>query len=231
MLGSHCCMAQKEVGLFEGQYNSALKNFEDGDISMALFQLNEIVRLNPEYLDAYYLRGRIFSNIQEYDKSLTDFNHLIKKIPNIFPEIFVERGLVYSSIQKFELAINDYTNALKIENNNLFAYIQRGYCFFEMAEFEKAIQDLDKALNIDPFNKHALYIRGSIHVYDLENDQLAINDFTRLLEIDSTNFEVYLDRGNAYLNLNMHDKACKDYNTALKNGVNGAKDSIIEFCE
>lgn len=224
-------MAQKEVGLFEAQYNSALDNYENGKTSMALFQVSEIVRLNPGYLDAYYLRGRIFSDLQEHDKALADFNFLIEKIPNVFPDVYVERGLVYSSIQKFELAINDYSVALEIENDHLLAYIQRGYCFFEVAQFDKAIQDLDKALQIDPKNKHALYIRGSIYVYDLENDQLAVNDFTRLLEVDPTNYAAYLDRGNAYLNLNMDKKACKDYKIALKNGIEGAEEAINEYCK
>ncbi len=224
-------MAQKEVGLFEAQYNAALENFENGKTSMALFQVDEIIRLNPGYLDAYYLRGRVYSDLQEHDKSLADFNYLIEKIPNVFSDVYVERGLVYSSIQKFQLAINDYSNALEIQNDHLLAYIQRGYCFFEIAEFDKAIQDLNNALLIDPNNRHALYIRGSIHVYDLENDQLAVNDFTRLLEVEPTNYAAYLDRGNAYLNLNMDEKACKDYITALKNGIKEAEDYVKEYCK
>lgn len=230
-LSTHFTVAQNDIGLFEAEYNSALKNFENGNTTMALFQANEIIRLNPGFLDAYYLRGRIYSDLQEHNKSLADFSYLIDKMPPLYPDIYVERGLVYSSLQKFELAINDYSNALKIDSNHLLAYIQRGYCFFEIGKFDQAIHDLDKALSIDPSNIHALYVRGSIYVYDMENDQLAIDDFTRLLEIDPTYYMAYLDRGNAYLNLNMDKNACEDFRTALINGIDEAQESIIEYCQ
>ena len=224
-------MAQNEKGLFELQYNSAQEDFENGNLELALNKVNEIIRLNPTYINAYYLRGRIYSGNLKHKEALSDFNHLIKKIPNGFPDLYVERGLVHAAMKNYGLAIDDYSQAVKIKDDHILAYIQRGYCYFEIDEFNKSKNDLDNALLIDPYNSYALYIRGYVNVYGLANDQLAINDFTRLLDLDAGYYDAYYDRGNAYLNLHLDAKACADFKIAASNGIQDAIGLLDEFCK
>jgi len=224
-------MAQTEKGLFELQYNSAQVDFENGNKEVALNKVNEIIRLNSTYIDAYYLRGRIYFDDLKYKEALSDFNYLIGKMPKGSPDIYVERGLVHAAMKNYGLAIEDYTQAIIIKDDHILAYIQRGYCYFEIDEYNKSKNDLDNALLIDPYNSYALYIRGYLHVYGLANDQLAINDFTRLLDVDASYYDAYYDRGNAYLNLQLDDKACADFEIAASNGIQDAIGLMDEFCK
>ena len=79
----------------------------------AISDLNEAIRLMPNYAEAYMLRGVSKTNLGRYEEAISDLNEAIRLMPN-YAEAYFFRGLVNGSLRKEEEAQVDYQMALKL---------------------------------------------------------------------------------------------------------------------
>lgn len=73
--------------------------------------------LNPDYPDAYFYKGRIYFDREEYRNALLNFNETLQLSPN-FADAYYRRGLVYHEMGQTEREITDYEQALKLDPNH-----------------------------------------------------------------------------------------------------------------
>ena len=80
----------------------------------------------------------------------------------------------------------------------------------------------------------ALINRGALKDEN-EDYQGAIADYKTVLKLDKLEPEekqqAYFNLGNTYLNLKDKKKACENWNKALDNGAEYAKERISEYCK
>ncbi len=77
---------------------------------------------------AKYIRGLYFSNIQEDDKALREFDSTI--VYNYtFIDAYIEKGIILYERKKFEEALITFQQAFKIVNNNPELYYWIGKCY------------------------------------------------------------------------------------------------------
>ena len=93
---------------------------------------------------------------------------------------------------------------------------------------------LEKAIEIAPKFVSALINRGGLK--DENGDyQGAITDYETVLKLDKLESEekqqAYFNLGNTYFNLKDKKKACENWNKALENGAEYAKERINEHCK
>jgi len=77
-------------------------------------------------------------------------------------------------------------------------------------------------IKIKKYNLYNSYIISGDLKESLEDYKGAVNDYTKALEIDSTDSGVYLKRGLQYKYMNLLDKACEDFNKAKLMGNQNA---------
>ena len=82
------------------------------------------------------------------------------------------------------------------ENN----YIELGKIHIMNAEYEEALGVYENLLKINGMNAQALINAGSIQFY-FGNMNAAINYYSRACEIETNNYTIYLNLGNAYAEL------------------------------
>jgi tetratricopeptide (TPR) repeat protein len=92
-------------GEIEGKENESLSDFSSA------------IQLNPDLIDAYYNRGQIYKQSEEYEKAIQDFDKCLS-IENPDADLFVDRGWCFYSLDKLEEATKDFKKAIELDPEN-----------------------------------------------------------------------------------------------------------------
>lgn len=140
---------------------------------------------------------------------------------------FLERG-------DYRKAIAALTEAIRRDPGNAQYYNNRGKVlgFGRLGRHEEAIADFDTAIRINPKNPDYYWSRGCEHfergqtldsqseplaaAMIREKDELAVADFTRVIQLDPQRARAYANRGMAQAELRRHEAAFADYQQALR---------------
>ena len=117
----------------------------------AINDFTKAIQCNSCYGDAYYNRGSVYINLNEYDKAIDDFTNAIKyeKKDSQFSASYFNRAFCREKKGEHNLAIVDYTKAIDKDEKNKDAYNNRGVIYAKMKNYDKALKDFTQALKID----------------------------------------------------------------------------------
>jgi len=96
----------------------------------AVEYLNQAIRLNPDFAEAYAARGFAHLILGQHKKELDDYNEAIRLKPD-YAQAYMNRGTAYDSLGQYQKAIIDYTEAIRLTPNadlmgHSFLYANRG---------------------------------------------------------------------------------------------------------
>jgi len=131
-------------------YNNALSLCEGSkctDSQKAIEYLNEAIRLQPDFANAYGARGNAYGNQRQYQLSLEDYDKAILLKPDK-AAFFNNRGNVYKDLNKYQLAIEDYNEAIRLKPDNAEAYHNRGNAYFIQGNNSLGCSDAQKACEL-----------------------------------------------------------------------------------
>jgi tetratricopeptide (TPR) repeat protein len=148
-----------------------------------------------------------------------------------------DRALAYMDLGKYGRAVDDFTKAIEARKGkaDYFYYENRAGAYIKLGDYEKAIKDFDKAIemNLEGFTMlgNVSQFRAAYPEYnDLSDESLAkrlhrkfqvnlqYEDFAKMFLRENKEFfssivpELYVQRGDAYLNSSYYKKAIEDYN-------------------
>ena len=110
---------------------------------------SKALELNPEYSDAYAIRGLTLMGQGEYDRALWDLNRALQLNPH-HPYANAIRGSLYLNKGDLVRAVRDFDEALTRTPDNNIAYNYRGLAYEQKGDLARAMQDYDQALSIRP---------------------------------------------------------------------------------
>ena len=125
----------------------------------AIKELDKQLRLNPNDAAAYYKRGQLYAQYEDFGRAVKDFDMVIRLAPKD-AEAFNNRCWVNAMIGELQSALKDCDNALALRPSYLDALDSRGFVKLKMAQPSNAIADYDAALRINPKHASSLYGRG-----------------------------------------------------------------------
>ncbi|HEU5379561.1 MAG TPA: tetratricopeptide repeat protein [Ktedonobacteraceae bacterium] len=177
--------------------------------------------LLPGIIAGVYLkRGMAAFSLQNYKQALDDFEralHMNAKpnnqgfyLPSVAFQTFFSQGLYHKQHQEYLQAIKRFTAALDLDGTSAETRAHRGDVYRLIQDYDHAIKDFDCALTAGFQEPWAYLGRGIAYkVYqDGQEADKAIQDFTRFLDSNPMDVEVYVHRAEAY-------SLCKDYGQAL----------------
>ncbi len=133
------------------------------DVAKAMEYLNQAIRLDPNYGDAYNNIGGAYDNKGDYDRALEYYQKSLKiglkKLGPEHPGVAIDynnTGVAYDSKGEYDRAIEYYQKALKIDLKKLgpehpgvaIDYNNIGMAYNSEGEYGRAIEYLKKALKI-----------------------------------------------------------------------------------
>ena len=119
---------------------------------------------NEGLVEAYAMRAIAFDILDQFDKSLADFDRAIALDPkNAF--VYHSRGLAFAFRNDHDHAIADFSSAIEANPSYPETYLDRGNSFsMALGKFELAIADNDKAIALRPNYPMAFSNRGISYI-------------------------------------------------------------------
>lgn len=148
------------------------------DRSGARADLAQAIKLHPDNLDAYRVRGQMRYEAKEFTASLADFDAAIN----------VLQGYVSSAPPAERDAARDF------ERQNAELYGMRAEVRKQLGDVDAAIRDLDRALELKPDYAAALFLRGQLRE-GAGDPAGAANDYSKTVELDPTHADALNNRG------------------------------------
>lgn len=218
--------------------NRSVLRLELADYHGAIADCNAILKINPNYPEAYLNRGLAYLELDNYQKAMEDYNSALQINPHL-AEVYFNRGLNRVALGEYQNAIADFTQAIEINPNYTQAYLNRGYTRLHLGENWGTIEDFDCALRLDSVAAQAFFnqinhvfnddigeqidknkqliqgilIQGNLR-YELGDYQSAIDNYTKVLNLDPNNIEAYNRRSTVRSGMGDYKGAMEDLEKA-----------------
>lgn len=167
-----------------------------------------------------------------YNKSTNYFDTAIS-INIKFYDAYITKHKALHNSYLFDDAMSVLNSAMQIFPDSISLICYRGVEKYFLGDKKGAQIDLDRSIEsnkLDSNTKAEAYRFLGIISFDSKNYQEAIENCSKSLQYDSTDYSVYSLRGDCYINLKKTDKACKDYRKAADLGYMPAYGAIKKFC-
>lgn len=169
---------------------------------------------NPGDDFEFYAKAVAYEVLKKYDLALSNFDQAIQQNPQKIIA-YIRRGRLYSQRGEFARALPDFDKAIQLE--------AAGNAGEQSKASAKTAKDPSTAeIQRDPrpwfenLRPGAAYIeRGRTYIQQEENDR-AIADFTKAIELDPEGASAYNHRGVAYASKLDFDSAIADFDKAIQ---------------
>ncbi len=233
---------QREHVRAVASYSLGVEKSDAKDYAGAIVDFDKAIELNPEYLRAYYERGRAQFYLGDPDSAIASCTQVIKMDPDE-ADAYYGRGTIKASLGDYAAAIVDLDKTIELDAQHAEAYSNRGAVKLGLGKsedalgnteaaqrlYEAAIADCEKAIQIDPEDENVYNFRGAAKLA-LDDFEGAILDFSRAIKIDPEHADAYNNLGLAKLSLGesetasgkpkeaqrLHKAAIKDITRSIK---------------
>jgi tetratricopeptide (TPR) repeat protein len=165
-------------------FNQSMVHEQQGQIPLAIGDLDELLRLAPRDVRALNARGALKITQGDFDAAIADFDQAVEISPR-FDKAFYNRALAHFRKSEFDLAIKDCDQAIALNPNYAIAYSNRGAARNALQQFDQAITDFEQALKINASDAVAYYGMGK--AYEAKQDySKALDCFAQVVRIDPT---------------------------------------------
>ncbi len=162
------------------------------DAAEAVKAYSQAVKLDPANIEAYYFRARS----SERNQALSDY-YKILSIPARNSEGHLIRAWTYKELDQRDPALQEFGKAVQTARGNkekALAYFDRGRYYY--LHYLKHRSSTDKPLPGDC--------------------ELSVQDFSNAIALDPTDSSYFVNRGNSYASLELHDLAIGDYTAGIR---------------
>jgi tetratricopeptide (TPR) repeat protein len=150
------------------QYNDGVLKFKKGDISGAIEEFLEAIRIDPSSRDSYFNLGEIYLQLEQFDKGIYYSTKAIE-CNSHDSRAYNNRGMGYGNTNQLQLAIQDFNQAIQLDDQFAMAYFNRGLMFYEFEQLDLAFKDWNKFLKLDPNSEKAIKVRKILNSKKSDN--------------------------------------------------------------
>ena len=165
-------------------YLQSVEKRNKADFQGAIKDLNQAIKINPNYAFAYYRRAEARQNIGEQDKAIQD----LQKAAQLFSaqghkaDALRSQGAMRLLQKDYPAAIAVLSEAIKLNPKDADAYNERGMTRVQSGDLKGALADYNKSLSLQPSDAYA-YMGRAFTNLKLQNKQSAIADVNQAISI------------------------------------------------
>lgn len=189
--------------------------FEKGKLQAAVRNLDEALKLKPDYHEANYLLGKIYRSTKQYDLAISS---IIKAIDSKPEEVsYLELlGIVYFENSLYQKAEELLNKAKEMDGTNPYVYFTLGNIYaIGYKNGEKAINYYKQALALDPDIPNGFLNLGNSYAM-LNNAEEAIASFKKQISINPKSILALINLGRIYKLMGNKNLGNKYLRQALK---------------
>lgn len=202
-------------------FNLAYSKYNLDDSRAALKDVETSILYDPEYCDAYNLKGLIYTDIEESDSAMMAFEMAIECDSSSSRYLF-NMGYLHYSDREYKQAIERFYMALEkgYEDKNIYSYI--GNSYDAAGYYDEAIDAHSKYIAAYETDYVGFYNRGLAY-YHQENYKRAILDFERAAAEDDRDSDIYFKLAQCHDNSGAADEARSFYDKAIEMNPDNAE--------
>ncbi|NET24110.1 tetratricopeptide repeat protein [Okeania sp. SIO1I7] len=103
----------RQLNVMEICYKRAVNNFKQENYLGAISDFDQAIKLNKNWVEAYYNRGFVYAEIGQEQAAINDFTQALQINEN-WVDAYNKRGDAFNQLGQYEQAIADYQQALKL---------------------------------------------------------------------------------------------------------------------
>jgi tetratricopeptide (TPR) repeat protein len=207
-----------------------------GDDDAAIRAYDRAVELDPQQVEALIGRARAYAAQGELQRALADCQAAIQLDPDNVVAVGQRGDLLAAvgdqwaqwrpkqAVEAYERAIGDYDQLIELAPRATEGYINRARVRVKLGQLDHAVEDYTRALRLDRTLVDAYRERGLLREARHEF-QLALADFEAVTELNPSDAQGYVGRGNALVALGDNFGALASYDRALV--VAAAEDTVV----
>jgi len=212
----------------------------EGDLNSALADYDRVLALDPADADALGYRANVLLKLGRLDNGLVDADRSLGLAPNDVYAI-ATRGAILEAMGRYDEALSEFNKALGLEPTYRDAAEGRERLLNRSGANRQSdrrepigqsplacdsIDTCSERLRGNPLDVSALIDRGFAYMERNEDDK-AINDFTRAVEIDPARAEAFYGRGFIHLGRNEARIALADLSDAIRLRPNASRAYVM----
>jgi tetratricopeptide (TPR) repeat protein len=198
------------------------RKMNERDFIGAIRDFNRLIRSNPNKVEAYVARAQAKFYMSDYDAARQDAQKAVELKPNMEDAHFM-LGEISLAQQKYADALPEFNKAFEINPNNGEALRGKVFSIYFAGKEKEAFEMIETAISKDPHKSIYYYIKGVLNNNKGKYSR-ALENFDKALSLNagSNEFNIYLNRGVSYLEMEEMDAALKDLTKAIALGPNNA---------
>jgi tetratricopeptide (TPR) repeat protein len=190
--------------------------------------LTSTIKLFPNDVEPYIEYCEYLINRKQLKAAKDSINSLISRIPQC-SNAYLVRAKIFIELKQPKNALNDCNYSLSIDSNNTETYFFKSQCLInhykifddnQFKSFDEALLAINKAIFLNPLNKEYYFLRGSFISNYLNKRELALQDFNKMLQVDSLNQKALNAIGVTYKKMGNLDLALSFLNKSISIGPN-----------
>jgi len=194
----------------------------DGNVVMRVDELAELIQAKMQERGVPWL----FVNESEFmdepaPESETEnlrneierYTQLIKAEPNNANAHF-SRAECFFELDDFAATLRDYDAGIRLDPNDSRSFVNRGVCHRKLGNNEKALEDFDQAIRMTGILA-AYFNRANVRV-DQGEFELAVSNYSAVIEKVPNFRAAYLCRARAYVELQQLKNAIADFSATIE---------------
>lgn len=164
--------------------------FQSGNLIVALEELTLAISINPNYAQAYAMRGLVLYYVKEFESAEKDFKQALS-LNDRDPEIHNNYGWYLCQTGKVKESIDYFLRAIRnpLYQTPEIAHLNAGACYSKLGDLDRAEEYVKKTLRFTPDHPQALFQMAEIS-YKRANYEAAKERLMTLVQKIESNPEV-----------------------------------------
>lgn len=191
--------------------------------------------------------GNDLVKLKRFDEAMEKFDEALDYLPSYAPALDGKANLLII-LEDFKGAGKIIEDAIKKNSDYPQFYLTRGIVNIHKGKYKDALEDLNRALDLaqglnDKIFENKIYVNRGAAYQKLFQDEDALNDYSKAIQLNDKNPNVYLYRGFLYYQSNNFPEALTDFDAAIeldpenpfayynRGMINFKQDNTVEACD
>ena len=194
---------------------------QQGNIESGVQWLEQSLALDANQTTALSTLGIAYCKLSRLAEALESCGRAIALNPN-YAEAHANKANALKSLKRYDEAIESYKTAISLKPNEADNYFSLGSVHRLLKQNNQAVTVLQQGLAINPYDVLAQIICADA-LQELGQFEDAARWYSSASGLDSTNMDIFLGRGVAYLSLKNFEAAREDFEHVVKSNPRSYK--------
>jgi tetratricopeptide (TPR) repeat protein len=175
------------------------------------------LQIKGDFPEAYWALGLVYIKLRQYDIAAEIFKKGIAINPGS-SSLHYNLGNTYLRLDRLVEALKSFNDAIRLQPDLVEAYGGTGVALCRLGNFKKAINAFNHVIQSKP-NRESMvlaYANRGFAYSGLQQFANAVDDFSKAIELDSTNASAYVGLAIVYYIISKKEKSFEYYQKAIK---------------